>query len=244
MINLTYNYLVVEDDLRVCESIKERMDLFKNWECVGLIADYITALDKIKSFKPELIFLDYSILGGNSFELIIALRNIQDYNPYLIYFTGYGTDQPHIIEDAINTYRVNKFLHKPIWEKLTSCLPSFIEEAENWICKNKAEFLWIETTQKIKLKINPKEIVCINQPENNPRLKTFLTSSNQIFDAKLSWEACEFIAKKYGIDICYAKSRDTLINKAFISKIQRPYVWLNGNVKIIFSKQRWRDLSL
>jgi len=243
MTKLNYNYVVIEDDLNVCEGVKIRMNDFLNWQCLGLIPAFDTALKTIQEQKPHLLFLDYSILGGNTFSLLEQIKTIENYHPFIIYFTAYGSDNTFISEDAINKYSVNKFLNKPIWEKLTENLESFINEAETWINANNNNELWLVTSDKIKIKIEPHTILCINQPENNPRYKTIRTADAKIFDIKASWEDCERIAKEYAINYCYSKSRDTIINKKYITKIQKPYIWLNDYLKITVTRERWKDLE-
>jgi len=239
-----FSYVVVEDDLKVCEGVKLRMNQFPNWNCLGLIPYFDIALKTIQDKQPNLLFLDYSILGGNTFSLLEQIKTIDDYNPFIIYFTAYGSDKDFISEDAINKYRVNKFLNKPIWEKLTEHLVNFISEAETWIKTNENSVLWLDTTDKIKVKIEPYKIICINQPENNPRFKTIRTTDNKIFDIKASWSDCERIAKEHAINFCYTKARDTIINKMYITKIQKPYIWLNDFLKITVSKERWKELGI
>lgn len=244
MIKSNYNYIVVEDDLEVCQDVKNRMNPFENWCCAGLIPTYDEALQLISSKKPQLLFLDYSIRGGNTFELMDEIKNIKNYYPFIIYFTGYGTDKLFISEDVNNKYKVNIFLNKPIQEKLTAHLKQYINEAEKWIKANDIKELWLPTKNKTKVKIEPQKIICINQPENNPRFKTIRTTDNQILDIKASWNECEKIAEEYSINYFYTKHRDTLINKDFITKIQKPYLWLNNFTKIFVSKDRWKDLEI
>jgi CheY-like chemotaxis protein len=220
------------------------MDAFTNWDCLGLIPVFDVALQAIQKDKPNLLFLDYSILGRNTFNLLEQIKSIDNYNPFIIYFTAYGSDNTFISEDAINKYKVNKFLNKPIWEKLTDYLVDFINEAEAWVLKNENSELWLITSHKIKVKIEPYKIICINQPENNPRYKTIRTIDHKIFDIKASWEECETIAKDFSINYCYSKARDTIINKKYITKIQKPYIWLNDNLKITVTKERWKDIDV
>jgi two-component system, LytTR family, response regulator len=239
-----YSYAVIEDDLNVCQGVKLRMDVFLNWDCLGLIAAYDEALQTIQTKKPNLLFLDYSILGGNTFMLLEHIKTIDDYNPFIIYFTAYASDNDFISEDAINKFRVNKFLNKPIWEKLTEQLDAFIGEAETWIKSNENSNLWLDSADKIKVKIEPHKIICINQPENNPRFKTIRTTDDDLYDVKASWDDLERIAQEYQIDYCYTKARDTIVNKRFITKIQKPNIWLNDVLKITVTKERWKDLGI
>lgn len=242
MIKSSYNYLIVEDDLEVCEDLKNRMLEHKNWHCLGLITTYDEALQIIESKKPHLLFLDYSIRGGNTFDLMDEILNIKNYNPFIIYFTGYGSDNLFISEDVNNKYKVNIFLNKPIQEKLTSSLKQYIFETEKWIKSHGIKELWLLTKDKIKVKIEPQKIICINQPENNPRFKTIRTIDNQVFDIKASWDECEKIALENSINYFYTKSRDTLINTNFITKFHKPFIWLNETLKVEVTKERWKYL--
>ena len=52
MIKSSYNFLIVEDDLEVCEDLKNRMLDYKNFHCLGLITTYYEALEIIESKNP------------------------------------------------------------------------------------------------------------------------------------------------------------------------------------------------
>jgi two-component system, LytTR family, response regulator len=229
--------------LHVCEGVKLRMDAFRQWDCLGLIPSFDQALKTIVAEKPSLLFLDYSILGGNTFSLLDQIKTIANYEPFIIYFTAYGTDKDFISEDAINKYRVNKFLNKPIWEKLTQYLAAFLEEAAIWTSKNDNSYVWLDTLDKSKVKIEPYKIMCIDQPEGNPRYKTIRTVDDAIFEIKASWADCENIAKTFGINYCYTKTRATLVVTRFITKIQKPHIILHGFLKIKVNGKKWLDLG-
>lgn len=238
------NYIVVEDDLKVCNDIKNRMNIFNNWNCVALISSFDVAINCIENEKPDLLFLDYSIRGGNTFELLDNIKTMQNYNPFIIYFTGYGSDNQFISEDVVYKYNVNIFLNKPIQEKLTNFLNEYIAKAEIWIENNSVNEIWIETIDKEKIKITPQNIFCISQSETNSRFKIIHTSDAKEYEIKASWQDCEAIAFKNNIDYCFTNSRYTLINKSFISKIQKPYVWLNKDqLKVEVTKDKWKNIE-
>jgi two-component system, LytTR family, response regulator len=239
MQKLKFSYLVVEDIIEVCNAVKHRMNNFPNWHCIGLIAFFDEAHKLIIEQKPDLLFLDYSIRGGNSFDLIKVINNIQNYKPYIIFFTAFQNDQPEIPENALNKYHVNKYLVKPIFEKLTNNLHQYILEAEKWLCENQDSFIWIETIAKQKLQIFTKKIICITQSEQNSRHKIIRTSDNKEHEFKASWTVCEKIALDNYIDYCFTNARYTLINKKFITKIQKPYIWLNDMLKVEVTKEKW-----
>lgn len=239
-----YNYIVVEDDMNVCNDIKKRMTTSENWNCIGLITTYEEARVNITTKRPDLLFLDYSIRGGNTFNLIEEIKKIENYNPFIIYFTGYGNDNQFISEDVVFKYNVNVFLNKPIQEKLTNHLADYILKAENWIRDNSKNEIWIDTIEKEKIKIIPNTIFCISQSETNSRHKIIHTSEGKTFEIKASWQECEAIATKNNIDYSFTNARYTLINKFFISKIQKPFIWLNNNqLKVEVTKEKWKYIE-
>lgn len=238
-----YSYVVVEDIQEVCDEVSNRMSVFKNWTCLGLIAFFDEALQLILTQKPDLLFLDYSIRGGNSFDIIEAVNRAENYEPYIVFFTAYQNDQPEIPENAVNKYKVNKYMVKPIFEKLTTHLREYIVEAEKWICQKNMRDIWIETFDKKTLKIKPASIVCISQSPNS-RHKIIHTQDDLTIEIKASWDDCMSIAQANRIDVFVANSRECIFNKVYISKIQKPFVYLNDDkIKVEISKNNWHLLE-
>ena len=111
----------------------------------------------------------------------------------------------------------------------------------DWIAYRK--WTWITTVQKEKMKIVLKNIFCISQSETNSRFKIIHASDGKQIEIKASWPDCEAIAAKNKIDYCFTNARYTLINKSFISKIQKPYVWLNNDqLKVEVPKDKWKNV--
>ncbi|OYU79299.1 MAG: hypothetical protein CFE23_14725 [Flavobacterium sp. BFFFF1] len=239
-----YKFLVAEDDLQVCDDIKNRMSVYPDWNCIGLFAGYDEAMNCILAHKPDLLFLDYSIRGGNTFDLLDVIANTPDYRPFIIYFTGYGSENTFISEEIVNRYRVNIFLNKPIQEKLTAHLAQYVQKATQWISTSQNEGVWITSIRKEKIRLIPKNILCISQSETNPRFKIIHLADGKQVEFRAGWHECEAIAAQHRIDYCFTNARYTLINKSFISKIQRPFVWLNDDqLKVEVTKERWKNLE-
>jgi len=237
-----YNYLIVEDEMEVCKQLQNRMKPFEKWNCLGLIPFYDTALQTIKADKPDLLFLDYSIRGGNTFSILNEIATIENYSPYIIFFTAFQNDNPEIPENALNIHQVNKYLVKPIFEKLTLHLHEYVAEAEKWISNHQPKSFWIETIQKEKIMLYPDLIICISQSENNSRNKIIRMADEKIFEIKASWEVCEKIAKSYELDYFFANARYTLVNKKYITKILKPYIWLNNRTKVEVTREKWSNV--
>ncbi|MCC6702279.1 MAG: response regulator [Fluviicola sp.] len=231
--------MIVEDVDEVRHAIIQRMKMYTAWECSCDTAYFEIALKHLNEHKPELLFLDYSILGGNSFMLLEHLLQVQDYDPYIIFFTGYMSDQPEIAEQILNKYHVDKFLNKPIFQKLTNQLDSILAEA---FLKNNSkkinQFLWIETIEKLMIQINPELITCFYQ-SINPRYKVILLVTGVEYEIKASWSDCEKIVVSFNLNFEYANSRYYYINKKHIIKKKRPFLWLTDGKKVEVTKEKW-----
>lgn len=241
MIKSNYSYVVIDDDLRVCESIQKRMLKYSNWQCTALLVSLSESISIIEKEKPNLLFLDWSIKGGNAFTLLEKIDSFENYKPYIIFFTGYQSDHPEIPVELINRFKINRYLVKPIYENLTNHLDEYIYEAESIIVKDRKEFLWITTTEKVKIMLSPNQIVCISQSRTNSRNKIIHYFDKNEYEIKASWVVCEKIAKDFTIDYSFANSRDTLVNKKFITKFQKPKIWINNQFWVEVTKEKIKD---
>ena len=138
--------------------------------------------------------------------------------------------------------KVNKYLVKPVFENLTNHLEEYVLEAEKMFQISPIQELWIENINKEKVKINPDDIICVSQ-SLNPQIKIIHTKNDENFEIKASWDLCEKIFKDFNLDYLFSKARETIINKKYITKIHKAYIWLNNRLKAEVTKNRWRDLE-
>lgn len=235
--------MIVEDIEEVRYAIIERMKNQHLWECACETGYFEVALRQLIVHKPELLFLDYSILGGNSFMLLDHIRKMTNYNPYIAFFTGYMSDQPEIAEQILNTYKVDLFLNKPIFPKLTIQLDSILSEA---YLKNNGvrpvPHFWIETIDKIQLQLNPQFITCIFQGVN-PRHKIITMESGLEYEIKANWSECEKLLASFNQDFDFANTRYYYVNKKQIIRKKRPFLWLRDGKKVEVTKERWNRFN-
>lgn len=237
-----YKFLVVEDEIQANKSIVERMKKFENWSCAGAVLSLKEAMKIVVDEKPDLLFLDWEVRGGNTFTLLENIYTIEHYNPYIIYFTGYQNDKPEIPMEIVNKYKVNKYLVKPIFDNLSNHLQEYLLEAEKKSKGNiQNESIWLETFSGTKEKIVPKNIVYIIQCEGNSRKKILHLADGKTFEIKSNWNRCVKIAEDYQINFSFPNSRYYMINNSFISKIQKPYIWLNNTFKVEVTRDKWKD---
>ena len=241
----TFNYLVIEDDTNVWANIERRMSRFPEWSESNFVAEIETALQIIDATRPQLIFSDWSIKGGNAFQILNFIKNIQEYCPYIIFFTGYQSEHPEIPQEIMNNYpMVKKYLVKPIYENLTNHLEAYLEEAKHQCdCKPEIKEIFIENEYKQKIKINPQETISIVQCDANPRRKILtLKNENKIY-LKQTWEEIILFLQAYQINFHICHNRKAIVNKAYITRYWKPYIWLENGEQIKVSRECWQDLD-
>ncbi len=243
MTSLKYKYLVIEDDTNVWANIERRMGKFNDWEAVGFSSELDDALQKIQISKPQLVFSDWSIRGGNAFQILDYIKGISDYDPYIIFFTGYQSEHPEIPQEILNNYpMVKKYLVKPVYENLTENLSAYVNEAkEQYLVKLQKTPIFIENELRQKIKFIPADSVAVLQCEENPRRKILYLKNHEGIFLKQTWESILEFLNLYKIDYFVCHNRKSIINKSYITKISKPFIWMENDIKIKVSRERWDE---
>ncbi len=242
-----FTFLIIENAIDVCEGLERRMQLFTNWESLGYCMGIKEAVNRINSYKPNLIFLDWSLSGGSAYEVLRHIQNIPDYNPYIIFNTGFQSDNPEIPQEIINKYKVDKYHVKPFWEVLRKNLPAYLKEAEEKAIQSfpKSKIVWVDDENRDKVPLPLNNIICVFQHPSNPRKRNFyiITGIKEI-STSLTWDDCYELLEKYGIKFFITKARQHLVVKDYIEKFQKPYVRLKGfSIKIEVVKEKLREFE-
>ncbi|MDX2048732.1 MAG: hypothetical protein SFU87_18235 [Chitinophagaceae bacterium] len=242
-----FTFLVIENAIDVCEGIERRMKPFEKWQPLGYCTGVKEAVKKIKSTKPQLIFLDWGLNGGSAFEVLQEIQNLSGYNPYIIFNTGFQSDHPEIPEEISNHFKIDKYLLKPFWEKLRLNLAAYVKEAEDKAVQSKPgpKMIWIVDDSGAKVKLALNRLVCIIQHPQNARKRNFYVSASQgHITIPLSWERCFELLKENGIDYFITKHREHLVIKEFVEKFEKPFARLKGMpFKIEVVKEKIRDFE-
>ncbi len=239
-----FTFLVIENAIDVCEGIERRMRPFENWESIGYCTGVKESIVKIKSSKPHLIYLDWSLNGGSAFEVLQHVQNIPDYNPYIIFNTGFQSDNPEIPQEIINQYKVDKYLVKPFWESLRKNLPVYLKEAELKAeqSKIKSKIVWVEDENGAKVQLPLNRIICIVQHPDHPRRKNFYIATGvKEITIPITWEKCYEILDNNKLDYFVTKTREHIVIKEYIEKFERPFVRIKGlpfKVEVVKEKIR------
>lgn len=242
-----FKFLIVENAEDVCEGIERRMKTFDNWQSLGYCTGIKEALNKIALFQPHLIYLDWSLNGGSAFEVLQQIQNTSEYNPYIIFNTGFQSDHPEIPQEIINKYRVDKYLVKPFWENLRQNLPNYLKEAEEKArqSQGKSKIIWVENENGVKIPLPINKIVCVLQHPSNPRRRNFyITTEAKEITIPLTWEKCYELLDKNNINYFITKSREHLVVKDYIERFDKPFVRIRGiSLKLEVVKEKIRDFT-
>jgi len=243
----TLTYLVIENAVDVCEGIERRMNAFKHWQSLGYCTGVKEAIEKVESTKPHLIYLDWGLNGGSAFEVLQRIQNLPDYNPYILFNTGFQKDNPEIPQEIINRYKVDKYLVKPLWENLRNNLSMYLSEAENKVGKSaeKSKIVWIEDEQGAKVSVALDTLICICQHPVLPRSRVFyFANAVKEITVSLQWQKCYELLDENAIDYFITKSRSHIIAKRFIEKFEKPFVRLRHfPAKVEVVKENLREFE-
>ncbi|MDF2933167.1 MAG: response regulator [Chryseobacterium sp.] len=241
MTSSLYTYIVVEDDRKASSEIIRRMNIFPEWKCLGSCTHYAEALERIRKERPHVLFLDWELGGGTSIDILQGIKDLTDYQPYLIFFTAHLT---HRIPENLIHFKVHHYLDKPIWGKLDIYLKDYLRDAVLHIENHRKElFVWLTTVEKVKVKINPKELICIQQAEN-PRNKILCLSKTKSYEIRATWMFCEQLLKDSGVNYFVVKQREVIVNMDCIEKIEKKSALrLKDNIVVKINKDKFRELK-
>lgn len=242
-----FTYLVIENAPDVCEGIIRRMGKFGNWQSQGFCLSIKEAISKIGTLQPNLLFLDWGLNGGSAYEVLQAVQNIQGYNPYIIFNTGFQKDNPEIPQEIINNYKVDKYLVKPLWEQLRQNLPTYLAEAEQKANAStvKPKILWIESVEGLRLPVQLDNLICICQHPTESRFRIFyFANESKNIIVQLQWHKCFELLNRHSIDFFVTKNREHLVCKPFIVSFEKPFIRMkNFPAKIEVVKESIRQFE-
>ena len=175
-----YTYLIIENAIDVCDGIERRMEPYMNWQSGGSCGGVKEAIQLISKIQPQLIFLDWGLNGGSAFEVLQHVQNMNAYNPYILFNTGFQKDNPEIPQEIINNYKVDKYIVKPFWENLRNNLSVYLKEAEDKVTNNqeKEKAIWLEDDNGIKVSIYLDKLICICQHPLHARSRIFYLANH------------------------------------------------------------------
>ena len=223
-------YAIIEDIADVRTRLQKEMGAYPEWQCAGTADSVRVAKKMIHEQKPVLIFCDWDLVGGSGFEILQHIQQIKDYNPFIIFNTGFQADHPEIAEELINTYKVDAFINKPYWQKLLQQLPALLLSAAE---KNNntpdQKLWWLKLANGERQRLNLESIVAIVQCPENPRNKLiYVHQKPEPLGCTLTWQDAAEYFERGGQQAFGINRRFAIVAKQYINRYQAPFVWV-GN---------------
>jgi two-component system, LytTR family, response regulator len=130
--------IIVDDEINNSEALKKMLELYiPSVELIGIASNIVEAKELITNKNPNLVFLDVEMPGGNGFELLESLNNV---NFHVVFTTAHAAYAIKAIKYAAMDYLlkpVNLMELKIAVEKCSANLPkSFTMQQQIEVLKN------------------------------------------------------------------------------------------------------------
>lgn len=156
--------LIVEDDMRIANIISKTINNEEGFEVIGIAQNTTEAKDLLDSFKPELIFLDVSLVESNGLDVLKYVR--QDLNAFdisIVMLTA--AKDSEVIQEAMS-YGAFDYILKPLaFSRLKLTLARFLQYRQRLSAQQPFEQDDLDELfhNKGKLASQPKSAVIINE---------------------------------------------------------------------------------
>ncbi|HAU21550.1 MAG TPA: DNA-binding response regulator [Erythrobacter sp.] len=133
---MTIRTILVDDEKLAIQGLQLRLEPFEDVEIIGTCANGREAIRKIKTEKPDLVFLDIQMPGFDGFSVVKGVMEIEP--PLFVFVTAYE-------EHAIRAFQANavNYLMKPVDEDK---LADTIERVRKRLAEKKSS----EEAEKLK----------------------------------------------------------------------------------------------
>ncbi|PIW56385.1 MAG: DNA-binding response regulator [Sphingomonadales bacterium CG12_big_fil_rev_8_21_14_0_65_65_10] len=133
---MTIRTIIVDDEKLAIQGLQVRLEPFDDVEVIDTCANGREAIRKIKTEKPDLVFLDIQMPGFDGFSVVNGVMDIDP--PLFVFVTAYE-------EHAIRAFEANavSYLMKPVEEDK---LADTIERVRNRLSERKSA----EEAEKLK----------------------------------------------------------------------------------------------
>jgi len=229
--------LLIDDERLARNELRRLLAVHADIEIVGEAKDGTDAEEKISAFKPELLFLDVQMPGGDGFSL---LEKLDPPLPLVIFTTAYD-------EFAVKAFEFNAldYLLKPVdpnrlvaaLEKLRGRTPGGAPAAaagrllpEDKVFVREGDRCWFVPVKNIRLLESEGNYTRVHFDDQKPQLFRSLTAMEERLDAKAFFRA----------------NRKQVINLAWVEGIEPWFsggllVKLKGGMKVELSRRQAQE---
>lgn len=153
---MNYSFIIIKSDDEPSELIKQCLDTFSHYSCLGVFTNNSSVIENIIKLKPQLVFIQTNCLVKNtefSFETINEIFQYMNIIPYFVAFSDTSDYALKAIQSGFSDY-----LQTPLtWHKIGKCLFKFEKRvpklSNNSICiKSYSDYQFVDLQEVIYLK--------------------------------------------------------------------------------------------
>lgn len=213
--------LIIDDERLARAELTDLLKTHKEIEVVGNAKNGEEALDKIKSLKPDVLFLDIEMPGLNGFDVLKQI----DVAPLIIFVSAHENH-------ALDAFEVNAvdYLLKPVNpSRLDEAVKKLVEAFDEDDFKGESSF-----SRKDKvLSLEDRILIKDNENLHFPKLKEIrliesIGNYSKIYfnDTNVSiLKSLNYLESRLDPEIFFRANRKIILNTEYISSISN---WFNG----------------
>lgn len=219
-----FKTILIDDERLAREELKLLLKDYHEVDILDEAKNGEEGIEKIKQFKPDLIFLDINMPGMNGFEMIKHLEEI----PRVIFITAYD-------EHALKAFEVNAldYILKPVDpERLREAIQKLTSGEEDFVSKQAI------SSRKDRV-LNIKDRVFIKDGEKCwfielSKVRMFESDGNYVkvyFDnfRPLILRSLNSFEERLDPEFFFRANRKFIINLQWVSSIEN---WFNGGLQV------------
>ncbi|MEZ5046077.1 MAG: hypothetical protein R2831_03705 [Chitinophagaceae bacterium] len=232
------SYIIIEDIPEIAEKTRQIIsEMNDDWEFLGVEGWLEPAQHAVLTKKPDIIYLDYEINGGYTFEIIDAIMELDSYKPFIIFNTSFMAQKPQIAESLSNKYKnyIGLFFNKKnLFQQLKIEMPRIREDVLRQLKPAEIqleEFFPKDIYCKQIHNVCPQDIVHVSIFDASKRSKSIFLNNGSNIIVKKSFSFFSDLFKFYDINFFFTNKKFSMVNKSHIVKYNRPFVYFKHPIK-------------
>ncbi|WP_456376828.1 LytR/AlgR family response regulator transcription factor [Lutibacter sp.] len=198
------NYFIIDEDLHSIQSIKNVLEDYYEFNCIGISCDYDDAMNTILKESPDLVFFNIDNVIDNSFKFTQELNLFNDDFPVFIAISSSKEKVYDVIKNGFFDFLLNPLTELEIRKTVLKVLKKIPAQSRKNIClKSYKDYQYLKTDEILFLKA-----------DNNTT--DFYMNDGTIINAYKTLKTFESILPVNFFRI----HKSYIINKNFVSRIQ------------------------
>ncbi len=225
--------LIIDDEAPAREELAFLLSRIRDVRVIGEADTPRTAIEKISTLKPALIFLDIQMPGGSGFDVVAALQEMPD-PPLVVFATAFDQYAVRAFDEKALDYilkpfeadRVAKAVRRAVAQRQHNTPRDLSDLLSALSSVPKCQKIPVEHNGRIRL-FDPADIVYISTEDKQTRVhsreKHFHAHTNPSLDA---------LEQRLSSASFFRPHRSFLIN---LDQVSEFYPWFNGRYELVMN---------